>query len=216
MKSNGLKIPDRESLIVTIQEYLDNDVVNCVFILSDEVYALANSDEEFMRKLKGADNLLASNNLMARDMVKNSDGIMVEVPGQERDFSEYEYNSFNEVMMVLRENKSTIFILTQDQKEMEKCNMMLKMDAPDLKSWEMCCEDIETSSDDVLNEINGIAPDVLLCSFDSPFEENWILENKDKMNTKLILGIGPGVTKAKKNKSTIRGILNNIFKKKNP
>ena len=214
MKNSKIILPDLESLKADIREYLDNDMVNTVLILSDEVYSAACNDEEFMDSLMGADTLLASNTLMVRDIMKKNNGITVEVEGKEEDYSNFEYNSFDEVVAIFKELNATVYLLTQDEKEMEKCRILLKMDAPEINSWERCCEDIENSSDTILNEINGIAPDVLICSFDSPFQEKWIMANKDKMNTKMVLGIGPGVSKAKKNKPSARDYIRNLFKKK--
>ena len=50
---------------------------------------------------------------------------------------------------------------------------------------------IEYDVDDdlVINEINGRIPDVLVCSFKSPIQEKWIVENKTKMNVKMCVAL---------------------------
>lgn len=214
-KVDRAMVPDIDELHEQLSLFLTNDTVNTVFILSDEVYSLSLSDEEFCKQLNSADILLASNSLMMREFLKNNVAAVVELDNNKPvALGKYEYNAFDEVIKVLASRNSTIFVLTQDEKEMEKCNMMLKMDAPDIKSWEKCAEDIQASSETILNEINGIAPDVLICSFDSPLQEKWILGNKDKMNTRMVLGIGPGVSKAKKNKASVFEHFRTFFKKK--
>ena len=90
MKNSKIILPDLESLKADIREYLDNDMVNTVLILSDEVYSAACNDEEFMDSLMGADTLLASNTLMVRDIMKKNNGITVEVEGKEEDYSNFE------------------------------------------------------------------------------------------------------------------------------
>lgn len=207
-------LPDIHSLRFSVEKYLENESVNTVFILSDEVYNLAQTDKDFKDELDKADMLLASNTLMAREIIKSLDETTVVIEGKENDFSKYEYNPFDEIMSVIASQNATVFILTQDETELERCSIMLKMSIPDVNSWEKCCEDIEASSESVINEINGIAPDVLMCSFDSPFEEKWILDNRDKMNAKMVLGIGPGVKKAKKYKSTLKGYMMRLLRKK--
>lgn len=207
------ELPQKDELNNVVHEYLNSDEVNTVFILSDEVYNLFKQDSAFREKLLFADTLLASNTLMARDFIRSNDGKMVEIPGQEVDFSPYEYNSFEQVMSVVEECKATVFILTQNEKELEKCKMMLKLISPEINSWDRCCEDIKSNSDNLLNDINGIVPDVLMCSFDSPFEEEWILDNKERMNVKMVFGIGPGVSRAMKNKVTFIDYIKKKFRK---
>ena len=47
----------------------------------------------------------------------------------------------------------------------------------------------EIDDDLVINEINANLPDILLCSFNSPLQEKWIIENKSKMNVKLCMAL---------------------------
>lgn len=206
-----VNVPDRDEITQVLASYFSNEVVNTVFILSDEVCNLLGTNQEFCNQLKKADLLLPSNNLMMREFVKRASAKVVEIDNGDLDYSRYEYNSFEEVMSVIKKECDTAFILTQDEKELEQCQVLLKINAPDIKTWEKCIEEIEQSSDLILNEINGIAPDVLICSFDSPMQERWILDNKDRMNTKMVLGIGPGVSKAKKNKTTLKSIIRSFF-----
>jgi N-acetylglucosaminyldiphosphoundecaprenol N-acetyl-beta-D-mannosaminyltransferase len=48
-----------------------------------------------------------------------------------------------------------------------------------------------TSNDRVLGEINRAEPDILLTGFSMPVEEKWLLENKKRLNVKLII-LGAG------------------------
>lgn len=207
----GIHIPDIDEMKESISDYLTDGVVNTVFILSDEVCNLSKNDSQFLEQLRKADMLLPSNILMMRELVKSERSGIVEIDGRDMDFTGYEYNAFDEVMSIVSLSCSTVFVLTQEEHELEQCRIMLKMDAPDMNSWEKCVKDIEGMTENVINEINGIAPDILLCSFDSPLQEQWILDNKDKMNTRMILGIGPGVSKAKKNKVTISSFIRNLL-----
>ena len=42
----------------------------------------------------------------------------------------------------------------------------------------------------VLNQINHLKPDILFVGMGSPYQENWIIANKNQLNTKCIIGNG--------------------------
>jgi N-acetylglucosaminyldiphosphoundecaprenol N-acetyl-beta-D-mannosaminyltransferase len=46
------------------------------------------------------------------------------------------------------------------------------------------------SNDAVINEINGLGPDVLLVGFGMPIQERWLMESGDRLQVKLILTVG--------------------------
>ena len=210
MKNNSPFVPetiyDGDELDSQILTFLDDDVVNTVLILSDEICYFASENKDFEKQLLMADILLPSSPLMMKEFLKLKE-LSVE------DYDAYEYNSFEKVMKVVSENASTSYILTDSEKELERCKIMMKMDAPNISSWEKCVDSIEMANDTILNEINSIVPDVLICSLESPLQEKWIMDNKDKMNAKMILAIGPDVKKAKKNKASIREKLRVLLKK---
>lgn len=210
MKNNSSFVPeviyDGDELGTQILTFLDDDVVNTVLILSDEICSYANENSDFANQLMVADILLPSSPLMMKEFLKVKE-IQVE------NYEDYEYNSFEEVMKVVSENALTSYILTDSEKELERCKIMMQIDAPNISSLEKCIDDIELGNDMILNEINSIVPDVLICSLESPLQEKWIMDNKDKMNTKMILGIGPDVKKAKKNKASIKEKIRVLFNK---
>lgn len=47
-----------------------------------------------------------------------------------------------------------------------------------------------TESDQVIEKINASSPDALFVCFGAPKAEKWIYANKDKLNAKLIIGLG--------------------------
>ncbi len=50
--------------------------------------------------------------------------------------------------------------------------------------------DRETESDAVIEKINASKPNVLLVAFGAPAQEKWIYQNKDKIDTNLLVGVG--------------------------
>ena len=50
--------------------------------------------------------------------------------------------------------------------------------------------DHETESDSVIQKINEHKPNVVLVAFGAPFQEKWIFEHKDKIDSNLLVGVG--------------------------
>ncbi len=50
--------------------------------------------------------------------------------------------------------------------------------------------DRESESDAVIEKINTSKPNVVLVAFGAPNQEKWIYENKDKVNSNLLIGVG--------------------------
>jgi hypothetical protein len=42
----------------------------------------------------------------------------------------------------------------------------------------------------LVNEINAVAPDILITALESPFQEEWVIKNSTKLNARLCIGIG--------------------------
>ena len=54
----------------------------------------------------------------------------------------------------------------------------------------MYCEGMEEKDDLLVNEINAVAPDILIVALQSPFQEEWVMKNSTKLNAKLCIGVG--------------------------
>ncbi|MDD6207727.1 MAG: WecB/TagA/CpsF family glycosyltransferase [Clostridiales bacterium] len=52
------------------------------------------------------------------------------------------------------------------------------------------CLNMELTPELIINDINIAAPDMVIVMLDSPFQENWIMENASKMCTSICVGIG--------------------------
>jgi len=55
------------------------------------------------------------------------------------------------------------------------------------------CNGFNFSNDELVKNINIAKPDILIVGLGSPKQENWILTNRDKINTKVIIAVGDGI-----------------------
>ncbi|MCX7876365.1 MAG: WecB/TagA/CpsF family glycosyltransferase [Melioribacteraceae bacterium] len=55
------------------------------------------------------------------------------------------------------------------------------------------CNGFNYYLEDLLNQINKSNPDILIVGLGSPKQEEWIIKNKDKLNTKVIIAVGEGI-----------------------
>jgi len=61
---------------------------------------------------------------------------------------------------------------------------------PDIIVQGIFCEGMEEKEELLVNEINAAAPDLLIVTLDSPFQEEWVINNSTKLNAKLCIAIG--------------------------
>jgi len=65
-------------------------------------------------------------------------------------------------------------------------------------------------NDELINKINLHNPDILIVGLGSPKQENWIFDNKDKLNYRVCLAVGDGIKVFSKTKARGPEILRKI------
>ncbi len=55
------------------------------------------------------------------------------------------------------------------------------------------CNGFNFNNDDLISQINHSNPDILIVGLGSPKQEEWIIENKDKISSKVIIAVGDGI-----------------------
>ena len=206
MESNSvdeikLDVVDTTELLPLINEYISNDSCNVIFIATDKILELAELDEELKHNLTLADAVFSSANIKIQDseenMLKELD-TKGDLSSDSLDNRKNEEN--NEIYCI---DERLVSEITNDT-EIENPSIMIMSDdvgfievirnkgegLSELVDFigEYIFED-EIDDDLVINEINANLPDILLCSFESPLQEKWLVENRSKMNVKLCLGL---------------------------
>lgn len=55
------------------------------------------------------------------------------------------------------------------------------------------CNGFNFNNDELIKNINTAKPDILIVGLGSPKQEDWIVTNRDKINTKIIIAVGDGI-----------------------
>ncbi len=174
-----------DSFTNRIEQYLTNDYLNIIFLLSTSMVYDAMEREAYKETLSKAHML---------------------IPGEEALLSEFHVEALRETGIVtnyrcmyqmldgIKDEHKTMYLVGADEEEMKHFMNVCKEVYPNTRilGAYLVTEDINMEL--VINEINGANPDILTVIMNSPEQENWIVENAAKINAKLCIGIG-GIVK---------------------
>lgn len=179
----GLEISviEYEHLKKLLNEYLEDDYMNTVFLLSTRMLQQANEDEEYRKMLEEVDLLLPGESTILT--LHHVD--LLEMVGMVVD-----YRSFVQIMEEVHEQPKTMYLLGRSEEEIAMITSFCKRKFPLLNILGSTYRDLEADSDVIINSINGEAPDILLSTIDSLKQGKWIVSNRRKLNAKLCISFG--------------------------
>lgn len=145
--------------------------------------------------------LMAAENPMVRDCIRQADLTMIDerellpAKGQETEQRIREINNndflYEMIRRVVRDQKR-IFLLAMTRAKAEEMQSFFIRENDRIKiSGSYSVDQCETDPDTIVNEINSATPDMVISSMTSPYEEEFILEHKDKLDIRLWFGLGP-------------------------
>lgn len=102
-----------------------------------------------------------------------------------------EHEFFREFLKRIVRNRKQVFLLGEQSEDVDKLEDYLREEYEKILIGGRCSLD-EKSGDieGVVNEVNGVSPDVVLSILPSPVQENFLLGNKGKLDAKIWYGIG--------------------------
>lgn len=155
-----LNVLDSEKLEEKVREYLENDYLNVILLASEKLLAYASENPEFREKLLRAELL----------------------PPGEEGLPERLFRAFRrerKTVYAVYDNESYIRFLENAFRGIES-GMVLAGSA--------MTEEMTDAG--IVNEINSLAPDVLLIAMEVPKQEEWIMAHSTQLNSRLCLGLG--------------------------
>lgn len=180
----GLQIMDysAQEALELVKEYLENDCLNSLELLTPELFVAADEDPELKEAIRSMDLC------MAREKEILS---ILEMPDPQR-VQEIEDNVFlRELIKMLQSEHKSLFLLTNTEMELEKFYEYMAEHHPMVNIVGSCATDTNTGDEDVIvNEINSVVPDVVMAALNSPFQEEFVIRNKQKINAKVWVGLG--------------------------
>lgn len=170
-----------DSFTRRIEEYLANDYLNLIFILSTTMVYDAMEHTAYKETLSKAHML---------------------IPGEEAMLTEFHVDALRETGIVtnfrcmyqmldaIKDGNKTMYLVGVEEPVMKQFMKLCKELFPGINILGAYCVSEEINMELVVNEINGANPDILTVFMNSPEQENWIVENCAKINAKLCIGIG--------------------------
>lgn len=155
------------------------------------------------------------------DIALASDKGMLEAAGEtdERRLKEVDELLFIKmVMRFLHKNSARVFLLAEDEADLQKLEMYMKEDYSNIQVVDKATMQENAASDDMLlNLVNGAEAECILSALPSPVEEKFIYRNKSLVNAKVWLGFGNLLDELKKEKNAFQKfkefILRQLLKK---
>lgn len=182
----GIKLNSYTALenLTQIGKRLDNNVFTTV-------------QEIYMRTL-----LLAKEDAVVKDAIEALDVTVIAENGvwdaagentnlRRREIEKREF--FFQLMRILERNKYSIFVLGEVKEEVEATCEYIAEEFPRLKVLgTKAVEECVGADEGIINDINMLAPDVIISVLPSPMQERFLIEHKSMMSTRLWYGIGNG------------------------
>lgn len=178
---NNLNINEATSLSLIFMEE-NYSLPKIIFTPNPEFILNALQDDEFMKILNSSDlNIPDGIGVIIASKILNSP-LKQRVAG---------YDLVQNLFNSMRLKNKTVFFLGASDDVILKAKQNMEKKYRGLKVVGIHNGYFDNSLDNIIIEqINSLSPDLLLVGLGSPKQEKWIFQNKDKLKTKLIIGVG--------------------------
>lgn len=196
-------IVELKELYREVKQYLENEYLNVIFFVTIQMIEKSASDPEYRKLLESSDYLLPG-----EESVLAAAPCPQEQAGQEEIFHNYQCFSRLSEWLGAEEGhiSRNVYYISKTRAETQMLVDYSAEKYPWLKAQGMYCEGMEERDDLLVNEINAIAPDILVIALESPFQEEWVLKNSTKLNARLCIGIGGILEELLEEREKKRGI----------
>lgn len=159
-----------------------------VFTTVEEIYMrtllLAKEDEIVKETVESLDVTIIAENGVLDAAGENSNLRRREI--EKREF-------FFQLMRILERNKYTVVVLGESTQEVKKTCEYLNEEFSRLQIVEsIAVEECVGAEEGIINNINMLAPDVIVSVLPSPMQEQFLAEHRAKMSARLWYGVGSG------------------------
>lgn len=160
--------------------FLDKNKPSAIYTPNSEIIYMARNDEEF-KKVLNSSSLNTADGIgvvYASRILKEP--ISERVPG---------YDLAVKLLPYMNENKLKLFLFGGKEGIAKKAKENILADYPDI---DICGTEngYFDSSDEIIKKINDAKPDFVFVCLGAPKQEKWIYDNKEKLDCKVLMGIG--------------------------
>lgn len=160
--------------------FLDKNKPSAIYTPNSEIIYMARNDEEF-KKVLNSSSLNTADGIgvvYASRILKEP--ISERVPG---------YDLAVKLLPYMNENKLKLFLFGGKEGIAKKAKENILADYPDI---DICGTEngYFDSSDEIIKKINDAKPNFVFVCLGAPKQEKWIYDNKEKLDCKVLMGIG--------------------------
>lgn len=186
---------------------ISNNLDHKVFTTVEEIYMrtllLAKEDEEIQKVVEALDVTVIAESDVFEAVGENTSARRKEI--EKREF-------FYQLMRILERNKYTTLLLGETREEVEETSEYILEEFSRLNIvGRIAVEECNGASEGIINDINMLAPDVILSVLPSPKQEYFLGEHRAMLSAKLWYGVGSG--KITEQKHSLKSILLKRFRK---
>lgn len=171
----------QETLQSEMQSYLTDDYLNVVHMISLDYIDAYDQNELVKHTLQQADLVLPGEKaILTRHHVD-----VLETGGMVVD-----YHGIQDLTSSLHLSERTFYLVLRNAKEAKIVYRYLSRHLGKEQVLGVYAADGEVTEEALINDINTKLPDIILLSMDSTRQEEWLENNKAKVNAKLCLAVG--------------------------
>ena len=163
-------------MIMRVDRRISEKILTTIEEVNMDTLALAESDEEAKQALEACDYTVIADEGILRAV--SADTLQRRHEIEDHDF-------FYELFKRLERNDKKIFVIAESQKAVDEAEEFLLG-----ISGKGVLDDSPGCSENLVNEINIVSPDVIASFLPSPAQEKFLLHNREKLLMNLWYGIG--------------------------
>lgn len=170
-----------EEAMEIAEGFLKNDVLNIIGFVSANLLVAAAEKEQLKKDIENMDLSIIGE----KEILEGTDSY-------DAHREEIDKNVFMKAfLMCMSDNKNSAFLIADNQKQAREFSEYLKENYPEIHiQGDYVLEGAAEDEDDIINEVNGISPDVVLSMISSEFQEKFVFKNRQKLNAKVWIGLG--------------------------
>ncbi len=171
----------KETFQSQLNDFLSNDSLNVVHLISLDYMDTYDQNELVQQVMEQADMVLPGEKtiLSAHHVeVLETGGMFVD------------YHSLAEFSEALRLEEKTFYLVLRDEKEAKALSRYFSWHFPKESLVGVYTADGSVAEETLINDINTKLPDIIILSMDSTGQEEWLVNNRSKINAKLCVVAG--------------------------
>ncbi len=173
-----------DDALALVHEYMQNDRLNTIGIVTMQMLMLAGEDEQWKTYMKDLDmSIIGETEILAAAGIEQ-DGTLYE---------EVEANEFvARLFWYLIQRQGRVFVLGETENEVDSLEKYLQETYPGLAmAGSAVVESLdETGVDSLLNEINSATADVIVSGLKGTLQDKFVMDNRSKISAKIWLSLG--------------------------